>query len=189
MSIRLLVAGAAAAAFLFAPVAQAAVDINAQLVNNPAADQWDVSGTDQTHKLLKDDQVNGGSALQIDTTKIGSNPWDVQAGIKTSKAIKKGDVVLLAFWARAITPETIKVPALIQQSAAPYTPLTTENLTISSDWKLYYVNATADKDYPAESANATLHLALNTQSIALGPVFLLDFGPGYDVKFLPRNIP
>ena len=174
---------------LLAPAAHAAVDIIGKAINHPAADQWGVYGTGEKHQMVKDTGVNGGSAFQVTSAGASVNPWDIQAGVTTSKAVKKDDVVLLAFWARAVTPEAVKIPAVLQQTSAPYARLGAENLTITPDWKLYYVSGPADQDYPAGTLGASVQLATAAQTVALGPVFLLNYGPGYNPKYLPHNIP
>jgi hypothetical protein len=182
----------ATAAFLAAALpltAMAAPDIAGRMVNHPAADQWGIFGSGEKHELVKDTTVRGAAALQVTSAGKGANPWDIQAGISNSKAVKKGDVVLLAFWGRAVTPASAAVPAVVQQSAAPYTRIGEQTLTLTPDWRLHYVTATADQDYPAGTLGVSVQLATAAQTVALGPVFLLDFGPGYDAKYLPRNIP
>lgn len=174
---------------LFAPAAHAAVDIIGKAINHPAADQWGVYGTGEKHQMVKDTGVNGGSAFQVTSAGASLNPWDIQAGVTTSKAVKKGDVILLAFWARAVTPQTVNIPAVLQQTSAPYTRVGAENLTITPDWKLYYVSGPADQDYAAGTLGASVQLATAAQTVALGPVFLMNYGPGYNPKYLPHNIP
>ncbi len=177
-------------AVLSASAAMAAPDlVGSRAVNHPAADQWSLFGTGEKHELVKDTTVRGGAAMQVTSAGKGANPWDIQAGIANSKAVKKGDVILLAFWGRAVTPGAVTVPAVVQQSTAPYTRLGEENVTLTPDWRLHYVTATAGQDYPAGTMGASVQLATAAQTVALGPVFLLDFDPGYNPKFLPRNIP
>jgi hypothetical protein len=180
---------AVATVFLIAAPAHAAPDIAGRMVNHPAADQWNLLGTGETHELIKDATVNGGAAMQVTSAGKSANPWDIQARVANSKAVKKGDVILLAFWGRAVTPGSAVVPAVVQQSAAPYTRNGEQSLSLTPDWRLHYVTATADKDYPAGTLGVSVQLATAAQTVALGPVFLLDFGPGYDPKFLPHNIP
>jgi hypothetical protein len=179
---------ATAAVLLMSSPAMAAPDIAGRMINHPAADQWNLYGAGEKHELIKDVNVNGGAAMQVTAAGAGSNPWDIQAGVPTSKPLKKGDVILLAFWGRAITPGSVTLPAVMQQTSAPYAKVGAETLTLTSDWKLYYVSGTADQNYPAGAMAASVQLATAAQTVALGPVFLLDFGPGYDVKYLPHNI-
>lgn len=167
-------------------------DLMDQALNrHPSADQWGVTGNGQNHAMVKDDGVPGGWAMQVTVAQAGANPWDVQAGVTTDRPIRQGDVLLMAFWARATTPPagsaTIHVVARAQQMTAPYTALTNADLTVSQGWKLYYAQGVSPADYAPGQAVANLHLATGVQTVELGPVFFLDFGPGYDTDKLPRN--
>ncbi len=177
--------------FWLSAVSQAQEAFMQKAINLPAADQWNVYGAGETHALVKDATVKGGWALTVDVTGAGANPWDVQAGVSTLKPIKKGDVMLLAFWARSVTPPegatVISIPANMQMGHTPYTRIGEQTLDIGSEWKLYYVSGTAPVDLAAGEASGGVQLATGKQSIALGPIFMLDFGPDYDLSRLPHN--
>ena len=180
------------AASLLVPLGAHAQDLMQHAVNNhPGADQWSIYGNGQTHDLVKDNDVPGGYAFTVNVAAAGGNPWDVESGVVNDKPIHKDDVILMAFWARAVTPppgaDTIHVVARAQQVTAPYTEIGSADLNISSGWKLYYATGTATMDYDKGQAGAGLQLATAQQSITLGPVFMLDFGPGYDMAKLPKN--
>lgn len=195
MSLRhtLILAAVVAAPFAVAPFAASAQDLMSRSLNPPAADQWGSFGDGESHKLIKDDGVRGGWAYQVSASKPGQNPWAVQAGISTDRPVKSGDVILLAFWAKAVTPPAgaaaISAPAVIQEAAAPYTPIGQATLSVTPDWKLYYVTGTAQKNYPPQGLGVSVQLASAAQTVDLGPVFLLDYGQGYDVAHLPVNDP
>lgn len=176
---------------LLAVPAQAGELMDHALNRHPSADQWGVTGNGQNHAMVKDDGVPGRWAMQVTVAQASANPWDVQAGVTTDRPIKQGDVLLMAFWARATTPpagsDTIHVVARAQQMTAPYTALATANLTVSQGWKLYYAEGVSPADYAAGQALANLHLATGVQTVELGPVFFLDFGPGYNTAKLPKN--
>lgn len=188
-----LVSGLLAALTLMAAPAAHAQDafMDKAIMASPAADQWSVLGQGETHAMVRDPDVRGGWALTVTIAAKGENPWDVQAGIPASRPVKKGDVILLAFWARALAaPEgetAIHAPAMVQLTHAPYTQMASEALNIGRDWKLYYVSGIAPEDLAAGESGANIHLATARQSIALGPVFVLDFGAGYDLTKLPHN--
>ena len=163
----------------------------AKAVNAPAADNWTVFGSGETHKMVKDDTVPGGYALTVTVPRAGEHPWDIEAGIALPVPVKKGDVLLFAFWGRALSvpPETqtVHVNGRMQQTREPYTGIGDAALTVGTEWKLYYVSGTAPQDFAAGEAGAGLQLATGPQTVALGPLFVLDFGPGYDLGKLPKN--
>ena len=162
-------------------------------VNEPST-AWRVSGSLATSELIKDLDVSGGTAERIKISAKGANPWDAVAYSATTKPVHKGDVLLLAFWAKAQEPPKGRdrsiVIAKLQLSDAPYTGLGPDtSLRIHSGWKLYYVNGAADKDYAAGMIGAALQIATAAQVIDFGPIFIIDFGSGYDTARLPTNTP
>ena len=161
------------------------------LIASPAIDQWAIFGKGESHRMMQDQTVPGGYALVVKTAAAGQNTWDIQAGVPTAQPIHSGDAVLLAFWARTLAPPaghpTANIVANIQQSHAPYTRVGEQSLAIGMTWKLYYVSGTSTMDLQPGEAAATLQLATDAQEIALGPVFVRDFGPGYDPAKLPVN--
>lgn len=187
---------------LVLPLAAAAVSAHAQTgfssgdlmrkaLNPPAADQWNAFGNGESHKMIRDDSVPGGYALTVTVPAAGDHPWDIQAGISVPRAIKAGDVLLFAFWGRAVTTQqgagTAHIVGKMQEAHAPYTDIGQQDLTLNSQWKLYYVSGTATRDYAEGESGAGLQLATAAQTVALGPLFVLDFGPGYDLTKLPKN--
>jgi len=191
LPVRTIFSAALGLALLTSPLF--AQDILSKAVNDPGT-AWSVSGALATAELVKDADVTGGTAERIKISGKGANPWDVVGSTATVKPVHKDDVLLLAFWAKAQEPpkghDRINIVAKLQLTDAPYTGLGPEvAIRIRSGWTLYYANGIADKDYSAGAIGASLHLATGTQVVDFGPVFILDFGPGYDVAKLPSNVP
>lgn len=162
-----------------------------KIVNQPA-DGWSVFGPLGTAKMLKDETVQGGVAERVTISGKGANPWDTGAGSPIVEPLKKGDVLLLAFWARAEEPmkgsDGANFYATIQLGAAPYTALAASTpIHATKTWKMFYITGTATEDYAANAVSANLQLAVGAQVIDFGPVAVLDFGPGYDISKLPHN--
>lgn len=165
-----------------------------KLVNVPSATSWKAQGLSQWPEEIKDPSVTAGVALRFPIKEKGANPWSVAASVPVTKLVKKGDVILFAFWARAEVPlegtQTGSIPSIrIEEVKAPYTPIAQDSATITTKWAMYYASGVAGKDYTPGSLKATVHLAAGKQTIDLGPVFVLDFGPGYDMAKLPHNKP
>lgn len=162
-----------------------------QLVNNPGVGSWQVSGLSQAPTPRPDESVQGGKALRVIVSSKGENEWDVSAGMAVGKPVKSGDTLLLAVWARAETPPkgstTARLPILIQQNSAPYTPIAQSEVAVTGKWALYYVSATVTQDWGRGTLGIAVHLAGAKQTIDLGPAFLLDLGQNYDAAKLPQN--
>lgn len=173
-----------------APAAPARPSLLDRAVNVVHVTGWAPYGPHQTSGIVAA-TVQGGQALRVDVTAAGANLWDAGAGSLTTKPIAQGDVLLLAVWARAERlPEgaaTAKLVLGLQQSTAPYAPMATAEIQAGTDWKLYFLQADAPQAYAAGAANATVQLAAASQTIELGPVFILDYGQGFDKSQLPTN--
>lgn len=162
-----------------------------KLVNDPARG-WSVFGKLADGKMIEDKTVQGGTAVRVTVTAAGEHPWDAGGMTNTAKPVAAGDVLLLAFYAKAITPpegrKTVQIIARIQETDAPYTTIgTSETLELTDQWKMYYVRATAGKDYRKSKLGAGLNFATGVQVFDLGPIMLLDFGADYDQTKLPKN--
>jgi hypothetical protein len=117
------------------------------------------------------------------TVAKGKNPWDAGANMAINKPLQKGDVLLIAFWARVVTPGR-DTGTLANASV---TGGSGETITITSKWEMYYLSGVADADYKPGKANVGMQLAAEEQTVELGPVFVIDFGPNYDMSRLPHN--
>lgn len=168
----------AAALVLAAPVAAPAAqnDLASKIINDPGDPQ--VSGA---HATLRDDpKVQGGKALRLDVPRKGKNPWDASVGGPVTKAVKAGDKLVLAFWARLEKGEgglTTTLPYnAVQLAAAPYTTVMSGAVDVGPEWKLQQVSGKADRDYPANALKVSIQLATQKQTVDVGPIILLDMG-------------
>lgn len=159
-------------------------------VNDVRVSSWSAYGPGQTARILPA-QVQGNNAFRVDVATAVANPWDVGANALTNKPIAAGDVLLLGVWARAERlPQEAPVARInigLQLNEAPYTPMATRSIEVGPEWKLYFLQADASRTYNAGQAGASVHLATASQTIDLGPVFILDFGPGFDKSRLPTD--
>ncbi|WP_374275166.1 hypothetical protein [Brevundimonas sp.] len=154
-------------------------------VNNPRVSSWTVYGPGLSHQVIEA-EVQGGQALQVEVTRAGANPWDVAAQAFTADPIAAGDVMLLGVWLRSDTSGAT-VNIRLQGSDAPYPEIAAGTVSPGSEWKLWFAQGRADQAFVGGRANASVQLAGAAQTVELGPVFIFDFGPDYDVERLPTN--
>ena len=109
--------GAAAAVLLAiipstAPQAQDD-DILKNLINNPNVANWQVLGVSRPPRPQRAEGVLGERAIRI-AARRSDQPWTIAAQMPVTGAVKQGDTVLLAVWARlAVAPpgaETSRLP-------------------------------------------------------------------------------
>jgi hypothetical protein len=159
-------------------------------VNTVHVTGFNVYGPGETHEIIES-SVQGGHALRVDVARAGANPWDVGAGSPTTRPVQAGDVLLLAVWMRAerlpAGAETARINIRLQGNAAPYAEIGSADVRVGPEWKMYFAQAVAASDFAPGAAAATVQLASASQTIDLGPVFILDFGPDYDRTTLPTN--
>ncbi len=167
----------------------AAGNLAAKVVNDPGS-FWGVWGTAKTN-FVAAPGLKGGAAERVTIPKP-NKPWDAGTYAAVTKPVKKGDVLVLMFWARAEKPppgsDLILVTGRIYEAGPSGSPVSEEaSFIIGRQWKLYYVSGTATKDYPVGTLSAGMILGTGDQVIDFGPVSILDFGPNYDISNLPRS--
>ena len=169
----------------FSSFAVAEEDIWTKTINNDSNGVWNIQPDKPKAKYFEVQGIPGERAFRIKAHK-GANPWDVQASSPVAGAIKEGDVIMLMYYARAAEPAEggSSLNARVQLSAAPYTPVLEMTSPISSEWKSYCAHRVATGNVGEKKGNVSLHLATAKQVIELGPVFVFNFGPGYDRKSL-----
>lgn len=172
-----------------APTAPQAFDLNSKLINTPDSN-WTAYGPDQTSKRLPTGGPKNYPALQVTVAKPSQNAWDDGALYSIPKPIGAGDVIVVAVYLRDPDladgqTETLPLIGAIG-AAAPYPAIAGAPATISNQWKVYFAHGTAPQAFPANGANATVHLASARHTVQLGPIKVYDLGPGFDVRRLPH---
>ncbi len=163
-------------------------DILQKAINKPSA-TWTVYGSGQKSAPVKDKTVQGGGATKVEVLTASDKAWSVGALQPLTGKISKGDVVLVAFWAKAEAvdggPAVADIPAVrIQQSEAPYEAALQGGVKVGGEWKMYTVPGRALIDIPAGGGSVGLHLGSAKQTVLLGALFVLNFGPDYDLRKL-----
>jgi len=189
--IAILAAVAALGLSAVAPMTARAAEPAAQgvmkyAINKPST-AWNVYGAGQTSAPVKDKAVTGGAAVRIQVnTPTPDKPWDSGAGQAVGSKITKGDIITIAFWAKAEPvdggPATANLSSVrVQQAAPPWGAIVEGQVAVTDgEWRIYTVSGRASMDAEQGGAGVSLHLGSARQTVVLGPLFVLDFGPKYD---------
>jgi hypothetical protein len=186
------VAGAAAAQTgpAPAPAAPAKANLADKLINVPDTN-WTVYGPGQTNKRLETDGPQGYPCVRVTVTQKGANPWDAGAVSPVAKAVGAGDTVLIAVYLRAPNAkdgETMPLPFVgLSGAAAPYPTLVSAPLTVTNQWKQYFVGGKVASAAGAGGAQVSIHLAGDAHVVDLGPIKVFDLGPNFNPAGLPKN--
>jgi len=175
------------------PVSAAAPEgVMKYAINKPSI-SWNVYGPGQTNASVKDKGVVGGGAVRVQVTApTPGQPWANAAGQAVDGKITKGDIVTVAFWARAESvdggPATATISSVgVHQSASPWSGIVNGQVeTIGGEWKLYTFSGRASIDADKGTAGVSLQLGGAKQTVVLGPLFVLDFGTNYDPSMVAK---
>lgn len=164
-----------------APVAaaqDAAAVMADRLRNDPRAEALMPYGQPIPPELHGDKGVQFGKALRF---RLGGQADFARIGAVSPllKPVKKGDRIVIAFWARAVSTDK-GAPGRIGRVQLEATPkirtIFEKPFDITPEWKMYQLSGTVDADYAPRALNAAFHLDSAKQVLDLGPVFVLDYG-------------
>ena len=176
-------AAACGVAAIAAPAQQqpAEDDIASHIISVPVPDRYRVDGLQRGARVRSDPAVQGGKALRVPVPGRSEQAWSVAIAVPISQAVRAGDNLVLAFWARleegdhGATSATLPYNA-VQMSSEPYTAVFSGPATIGPEWQMFEVRGRADRDYAADALNVAMHLATGRQTVDIGPVFVVNMG-------------
>lgn len=163
-----------------------------ELLNNPDVSLASAYGEDQSFEHVSDKGVPGGKAIQITVNRPGLNSWSAGINWPTYGDVAKGDTVLLAYWAKAVTVHNEAQSgnisaARVQQSQAPHDSAADQAASLDKTWRLYYAQGISGSKIDHGSSGISFHAGLAKQTIRIGPAYVLNYGPGVDPAALPRT--
>jgi hypothetical protein len=185
MKIRAALSGVALASLVLGTLALAAdLDIWTKTINNDSNGVWNIQPEKPKAKYIEAKGIPGDHAFRVKASK-GINPWDVQASSPVAGDIGEGDVIMLMYYARAeeAAEGGSKLTARVQLNSAPWTSVLEMTSPISGEWKTHCAHGVATAGL-GEKGSVSIHLATARQVIDLGPVFVFNFGKGFDEKEL-----
>lgn len=162
-----------------APVAAPAQDAMAErLRNDPRVEALIPYGQPIAPEVRSDGAVQFGKAIRF-RLPGGADVARIGAVSPLLKAVKKGDRIVIAFWARTVSAEG-GGPGRIGRVQLEATPairtIFAKSFELTTEWKMYQLSGIADADYAPRQLNAALHLNSAKQVLEIGPVFVLDYG-------------
>ena len=115
------------------------------------------------------------------------NAWSVQLGANIQGEIKQGDRCLLLFHARAAKGTKAFGSANVEKREPPdYSKLGKTDFKVGAQWEEVILPFIASGTTVIGKAGVAIHLGGEVQSIELGGVRLLDYGPDFAFESLPH---
>lgn len=165
-----------------APLGPQTAPAEPEILNNADPDSLQVYGLPPGTKpqWIKDPHAQFGKAMRVETPG-GGNVWSVGVNSPLQLPVKKGDKLVIAFYARVAKPAegaaSAEIAAVqIQLAAAPYTRVFGNPVTIGADWKLYQAAGHADRDYAKGELAAALQINTAKQTLDIGALAVLNYG-------------
>src|SRR5581483_10643510 len=130
--------------------------------------------------------------LKLTTSKVTSNPWDVQVYARVPEALKNGDVLLAEFWARAVDTNVesgeAKSEFVLQRASDPFTNAVTYGLSMGCAWKKYSIPFTAVEDSAPGESQVCFRMGYHAQSFELAGLRLTNYRDQARLEDLPATL-
>jgi GH35 family endo-1,4-beta-xylanase len=131
------------------------------------------------------------SALRLTNRQRMQQFWDFQVVVPVPKAVKKGDVMLVQFWARTLSSadETGegRVEVYYQKNAPDYRKDLSRTVSLAKAWTPYHYPFVIAADRGPGEAALCFGTGFNVQAIEIAEVRLLRFPAGVTTAQLPRT--
>ena len=125
-------------------------------------------------------------AMRLTTKKAPENPWGFQTNAKCAVAVKKGEVMLAVFWARAAgTGDEAEGTFVFELARAPYTKSVSFRFDCGKTWAKFYVPFVAAMDYGADDITLHFQAGAARQTMEIGGLRVIGFGQGVTLGQLP----
>jgi len=159
-----------------------------RLINIPYPNYMQSYGKKVTVSIENSEGVPGGEAVRVRVRKPAQGIWDAGVNSLIVDKLMSGDTLVVGAWLRSIEQsDDAVVEAVLQQSIKPYRAISRQPVNLTPNWKLHYFSAVANDSYLREETQFSLQYAKHAQTIEVGPIFVLNLGPGIDRRSLPKT--
>ncbi len=128
-------------------------------------------------------------ALEVES-KVRKHDWNYQVWWRFAEPLKKGDVLLVRFWARTAytadesgqsqinvrieVPGLWKLPRKEKEALAPLT----QGILLAADakWQQFFIRAQAPRTMAAKDVFVALRCGLQRQRVQFGAIDVIDYG-------------
>ena len=130
-------------------------------------------------------------AVRVETIKTAPFPYNVRVQAATTGPIKKGDTLYAEFTARRIksrqeTGEAL-VAVIVEGSEKPHAKNLERDLSVGPEWTTIRIPFRADRDAGPGEMQLSLRVGYPPQTLEIGGVKLLNYGPDVDPQDLPKT--
>ncbi len=117
-------------------------------------------------------------AVEVAVNSDPTNPWEIAVTFSPQTGYTTGDVLLMAFYARTTQSssdtDTGSLRAVVEENTF-YTGDLVENVTIGTDWQLYYFPFVSGQTLDSWQINVALQLGFPEQVVEIAQVRLINY--------------
>ncbi len=130
-------------------------------------------------------------ALRLRTLARPESPWLMQAQSRNLLPLRRGDVCLAVFWARAVeTSDEMgegTLGVVFERRGAPHTKSLAVAVKLNREWRQFAYPFTLREAYEPEAAQCNLVIGYLPQTIEVAEFEILHFGNRLALEDLPRQ--
>ena len=136
--------------------------------------------------------IAGGKALRVSVEEAGPDPWSTEVTTKLTGDVAEGDVVFVAFLARAMEADNESQNGIVstysvQQNDGEYKQVAeASGLVPLGDWRIFHGWGRAGVPLTPGTGMVGIHLGATEQVIDIGPSVVVNLGPDVDTDALPQ---
>ncbi len=150
--------------------------------NHLGVDNWTVYGS-KAYAVVSDGRGPGGDgrdgkALEVQVATPTENDWDVGLATRLTGAIKAGDHLTFALWARLKTDDSgaqLDIPLIVEKTASE-TPVIEGKVVLTNQWQWVRFDSVVTADHPAGTLKAELQVGNAAKIIDVGAPLFVDQG-------------
>jgi endo-1,4-beta-xylanase len=136
-----------------------------------------------TQKITDINNYEFKKANNVALTAPKVNTWEAGLNQKSKTAVKKGDILLVTFWAKRNNPDT-EITLFVEHSTT-YEKEIYANVLLTPDWTQYFLPITASADFPIGRLNVGMHVGNQVQDFDFGGYTILNYKNIYPINIFP----
>ncbi len=129
------------------------------------------------------------TAARITTTSDPGTEWNLQVAVDTQADVHEGDVVLAKFYLRCVDSMTGEgfTGFVFEEKRPPNDKAAEFRVGAGKEWLACFVPFKARRDFKAGETQVCFRAGFDRQTIEIGGIELINYGPDADLASLPRT--
>lgn len=135
--------------------------------------EWIESAT----KSIVEGPGQDAKALRIELATKPKDEWQAQTWTRAlAGGVETGDTVVITFQARSIEPATGHIKVTLGLAEAPYTPVVSKKVVLTSDWQTYEVKEVVSQGQAVETLRFGFTFGDQAQTFELADLAVVNQG-------------